>query len=180
MNLKLFILKENLENVFHIQYETISPNIIEKVKQILSSNYKYEIRESTFLEHKNYIEIGPKKLFKTSWNTNVLDIFKNSNIFCISNIEFSVKYPKNKVPDYDKMIYEIYDEDEEIVFKPEIAKSFGARLINFKWNGKFPKKRNWTLENVDIKNEWVLFLDADEFLTLAPLLAASAIAFCSA
>ena len=48
---------------------------------------------------------------------------------------------------------------------PEIAKSFGARLINFKWNGKFPKKRNWTLENVDIKNEWVLFLDADEFLT---------------
>ena len=23
---------------------------------------------------------------------------------------------------------------------PEIAKSFGARLINFKWNGKFPKK----------------------------------------
>ena len=61
MNLKLFILKENLENVFHIQYENISPNVI--VKQILSSNYKYEIRESTF-KNKDYIEIGPKKLLK--------------------------------------------------------------------------------------------------------------------
>ncbi|WP_372757573.1 glycosyltransferase family 2 protein [Mariniflexile sp.] len=48
---------------------------------------------------------------------------------------------------------------------PAIVKSFGFKLIDFKWNGKFPKKRNWTLENVTLKNEWVLFLDADEFLT---------------
>ena len=25
----------------------------------------------------------------------------------------------------------------------EIAKQFGAEIINFEWNGKFPKKRNW-------------------------------------
>lgn len=50
---------------------------------------------------------------------------------------------------------------------PEICKEFGYRLVNFNWNGKFPKKRNWTLENILIKNEWVLFLDADEFVTKA-------------
>ena len=44
---------------------------------------------------------------------------------------------------------------------PEIVKEFRFQLVNFKWNGKFPKKRNWTLENVNIKNDWVLFLDAD-------------------
>ena len=47
----------------------------------------------------------------------------------------------------------------------EIVNSFGFKLINFKWNGHFPKKRNWTLRNVNLKNDWVLFLDADEFLT---------------
>ena len=48
---------------------------------------------------------------------------------------------------------------------PEIVKKFNYKIVNFKWNGKFPKKRNWALRNVQIKNDWVLFLDADEVLT---------------
>ncbi len=48
---------------------------------------------------------------------------------------------------------------------PSIVEEYNFKLINFKWNGKFPKKRNWTLDNVEILNDWVLFLDADEFLT---------------
>jgi glycosyltransferase involved in cell wall biosynthesis len=48
-----------------------------------------------------------------------------------------------------------------------IAKEFGAEIAQFVWNGKFPKKRNWALQNLDIKNDWVLFLDADEFVTAA-------------
>lgn len=48
---------------------------------------------------------------------------------------------------------------------PEIVKQYGRKLVNFTWNGQFPKKRNWTLRNVALRNEWVLFLDADEFVT---------------
>ncbi len=47
----------------------------------------------------------------------------------------------------------------------DIAKEWGARVVNFDWNGKFPKKRNWVLRNETLKNEWVLFLDADEHPT---------------
>ena len=47
----------------------------------------------------------------------------------------------------------------------KVAKGMGADLLNFNWNGKFPKKRNWTLRTYDFKTEWVLFLDADEFVT---------------
>ena len=47
----------------------------------------------------------------------------------------------------------------------EIAGSNGADVINFEWNGKFPKKRNWYLRNYPPKTPWVLFLDADEFVT---------------
>ncbi|MDI1319893.1 MAG: glycosyltransferase, partial [bacterium] len=35
-----------------------------------------------------------------------------------------------------------------------IAQQAGARVIDFKWNGQFPKKKNWALANVPWKNEW--------------------------
>jgi glycosyltransferase involved in cell wall biosynthesis len=47
----------------------------------------------------------------------------------------------------------------------ELAKKSGATVVDFRWNGKFPKKKNWALENVAWKNEWVLILDADERIT---------------
>lgn len=47
----------------------------------------------------------------------------------------------------------------------QIAEAFGADFIPFKWDGKFPKKRNWYLRNHTPKTQWVLFLDADEYLT---------------
>lgn len=46
-----------------------------------------------------------------------------------------------------------------------VAQAAGAEVLDFKWDGKFPKKRNWTLRNYDFKTEWVLFLDADEFVS---------------
>ncbi|WP_332912867.1 glycosyltransferase [Algoriphagus boritolerans] len=48
---------------------------------------------------------------------------------------------------------------------PEIVKDFGYTLVNFEWNGKFPKKRNWALRNLSFRNDWILFLDADEQVT---------------
>lgn len=45
-----------------------------------------------------------------------------------------------------------------------IAEKWGAEVIEFNWNGQFPKKRNWALRNLPIQNKWVLFLDADELI----------------
>ena len=47
----------------------------------------------------------------------------------------------------------------------EVARAAGAEVLNFEWNGQFPKKRNWTLRNYNFNTEWVLFLDADEFVS---------------
>ena len=47
----------------------------------------------------------------------------------------------------------------------DVAEAAGAEVLNFEWDGQFPKKRNWTLRNYDFKTEWVLFLDADEFVS---------------
>ncbi len=46
-----------------------------------------------------------------------------------------------------------------------ICNDFGVEFIQFKWDGKFPKKRNWYLRNHTPQTQWVLFLDADEYLT---------------
>jgi glycosyltransferase involved in cell wall biosynthesis len=47
----------------------------------------------------------------------------------------------------------------------EVARKYGAEVINFLWDGKFPKKRNWVLRHYRFKTPWVLFLDADEVVS---------------
>jgi len=49
----------------------------------------------------------------------------------------------------------------------ETAGQAGAEVLQFDWDGTYPKKRNWTLEQFDFQTEWVLFLDADERITPA-------------
>jgi len=45
-----------------------------------------------------------------------------------------------------------------------IAQEHGAKVVQFDFNGVWPKKKNWALENLPFKYEWVFILDADEVL----------------
>ena len=64
----------------------------------------------------------------------------------------------------------------------EIAKAAGAQVLQFEWDGHYPKKRNWYLINHAPQTDWVMFLDADEVLSpeflaeLKPALANEAMA----
>lgn len=49
----------------------------------------------------------------------------------------------------------------------QIAEERGVRVVQFAWNGEFPRKKNWALEKVNWRNDWVLILDADERITPA-------------
>ena len=44
----------------------------------------------------------------------------------------------------------------------EVAASFGAEVVQFHFNGTYPKKKNWALDNLPFRNEWVMIVDADE------------------
>lgn len=46
----------------------------------------------------------------------------------------------------------------------ELAEREGARVVQFQFNGTWPKKKNWALENLPFRNEWVFILDGDEVL----------------
>ncbi|MDB9493250.1 glycosyltransferase family 2 protein [Spirulina major CS-329] len=47
----------------------------------------------------------------------------------------------------------------------EIAESHGATVVQFHFNGRWPKKKNWSLENLPFRNDWVLIVDCDERIT---------------
>lgn len=47
----------------------------------------------------------------------------------------------------------------------ELAMAAGASVIQFHFRPGGPKKKNWALDNVDFRNEWILILDADERIT---------------
>lgn len=46
-----------------------------------------------------------------------------------------------------------------------IAQSFGARVLQFDYQGGWPKKRQWAMDTLPIANDWILLLDADEQMT---------------
>src|SRR5215207_118399 len=46
----------------------------------------------------------------------------------------------------------------------QIAEAHGAKVVQFQFNGTWPKKKNWSLENLPFRHEWVFILDADEVL----------------
>jgi len=48
----------------------------------------------------------------------------------------------------------------------EIAAAAGARVVTHAWEGHAAQK-NWALDALPIETEWVLFLDADEYLPAA-------------
>lgn len=40
-----------------------------------------------------------------------------------------------------------------------------VKVIEFVWNGKYPKKRQWTIDNCEFTTPWLMFIDADERCT---------------
>lgn len=47
----------------------------------------------------------------------------------------------------------------------DIAREEGARVLQFEWDGGYPKKKQWCLQNISFNTPWVLYLDADELMT---------------
>src|SRR5580698_5343846 len=52
----------------------------------------------------------------------------------------------------------------------DVAEALGATVVQFHFNGTYPKKKNWALENLPFRNEWIMIVDADE--VVLPALAA--------
>ncbi|MCL1698245.1 glycosyltransferase family 2 protein [Lysinibacillus sp. BPa_S21] len=86
---------------------------------------------------------------------------------CFISLCMIVKNEEEFLPECLRCVQEIVDEiiivdtgstDASI----EIGKNFGGKVISHKWDNNFAKARNISLENAT--GDWILILDADEFL----------------
>ncbi|HYE33175.1 MAG TPA: glycosyltransferase family 2 protein [Methylomirabilota bacterium] len=88
------------------------------------------------------------------------------------SVPISILIPiKNEAGNLPRCLQSVRWADEIIVVDSQssdgsiqIAEQHGARVVQFHFNGVWPKKKNWALENVPFKHEWVFILDADETL----------------
>ena len=88
----------------------------------------------------------------------------------VSKVPVSVLVPaKNEEANLPACLASLSRADEVFVVDsqscdrtPEIAVQYGAQLVQFHFNGHWPKKKNWALEHLPFRHEWVLIVDCDE------------------
>lgn len=79
---------------------------------------------------------------------------------------------KNEEPNIAKCIMALSEFARVIVIDSQssdntasIVTDLGAELVQFRYEGGYPKKRQWAMETLDIQTPWTLLLDADEVAT---------------
>ena len=70
---------------------------------------------------------------------------------CLENVKLFAK---------DVIIIDSYSTDKTL----DIAREFGATILQNRWENNYAKQLNWGLEHAPIKTNWILRLDADEYL----------------
>jgi glycosyltransferase involved in cell wall biosynthesis len=65
-----------------------------------------------------------------------------------------------------KSVGEVYVVDSQSTDETaSIARSYGAKVVQFHYAGGWPKKRQWAMDTLPLAFDWILLLDADEVLT---------------
>ena len=65
-----------------------------------------------------------------------------------------------------KSVGEIYVIDSQSTDETvALSRSQGAKVVQFQYAGGWPKKRQWAMDTLPLTYDWILLLDADEFLT---------------
>ena len=76
------------------------------------------------------------------------------------NEEHNISECLNALKDYKEVfVIDSNSEDNTV----NIAKGYkNVSVMNFDWDGKYPKKKQWAIENIKTNTDWILFIDADE------------------
>jgi len=68
---------------------------------------------------------------------------------------------KALMPAFKVYVLDSHSTDDTV----SIAEKYGAHVVQFEYQGGYPKKRQWALDHVPISTRWILLADADEVIT---------------
>jgi glycosyltransferase involved in cell wall biosynthesis len=103
----------------------------------------------------------------------VEELRKVASAVAVARLPVSVIIPvRNEAKNLPRCLQALKDVGEVFVIDSrstdktvEIACSYGAQVVQFHYQGGWPKKRQWAMDTLPIAYEWILLLDADEVLT---------------
>jgi glycosyltransferase involved in cell wall biosynthesis len=103
----------------------------------------------------------------------VKEVRKIANATSAGRLPVSVIIPvRNEAKNLLRCLQALKDAGEVLVIDSqstddtvEIARSYGAQVVQFHYQGGWPKKRQWAMDTLPLAYEWILLLDADEVLT---------------
>lgn len=80
------------------------------------------------------------------------------------NEEIHIERCISRLGDVARKIYVVdcFSKDNTVA----IAEKCGATVVQHKWEGNHARQLNWAIDNLKIDTEWVLRLDADEYLSV--------------
>ena len=89
-------------------------------------------------------------------------MIKVSAVITTLNAAESLPRCLQALQNFDDII--VFDSNSNDITK-EICKKYNARYEGFTWNGAYPKKRQYFLDNIETKHDFIFFVDADEVVT---------------
>src|SRR5580700_6046728 len=103
----------------------------------------------------------------------VEEIRNVANAAPVGKLPVSVIIPvRNEAKNLPRCLQALKDVGEVLVIDSEstdetveIARSYGALIVQFHYQGGWPKKRQWAMDTIPLACDWILLLDADEVLT---------------
>lgn len=87
-----------------------------------------------------------------------------SVVIVAKNEEVNLPYALKNLTGWAGEVIVVADESNVADKTPDVAKQYGARVFAHKFDS-YAEPRNWALKNLPFENEWVLFIDADEYPT---------------
>jgi glycosyltransferase involved in cell wall biosynthesis/Flp pilus assembly protein TadD len=151
-------------------------NNFDNAKTLLEDALKLEPERGDILKYLEQVKSAiklekvQKEISSQTTNNNNKSVESEEKVSVIKpfiSLSMIVKNEEKQLPDCLCSVSDIVD---EIVIvdtgstdsTKEIARKYGAKLIDFEWVGDFAAARNVSLQNCT--GEWILYLDADERL----------------